>query len=98
MTMPVMPTSHELDALEAYEQEACQFSQQALHEAGVSGLDQWLADYSACDLGFLRHFYTTGERRPFRDFWTTGQPLIKPLPIPSFTPTRWRRREQAIVL
>jgi hypothetical protein len=98
MTMPVKPTSAELDALEAYEREACRYSQQALHEAGVSGLDQWLADYSACDLGFLRHFYTTGERRAFRAFWTPGQPLIEPLPIPSFTPTRWRRREQAIVL
>jgi hypothetical protein len=27
-----------------------------------------------------------------------GQPLIAPLAIPPFTPTRWRRREQAIVL
>ncbi len=89
MTMPVKPISDELDALEAYEREACRYSQQTLHEAGISDLDQWLADYSACDLGFLRHVYTTGERRPFRDFWTTGQPLIKPLPIPPFTPTRW---------
>jgi hypothetical protein len=98
MTMPVKPTDAELDALEAYEREACRYSQQALHEAGVSGLDQWLADYSACDLAFLRHLYTTGERRAFRDFWTPGQPLIAPLAIPPFTPTRWRRREQAIVL
>jgi hypothetical protein len=98
MTMPVKPSSDELDALEAYEREACRYSQQALHEAGVLGLDQWLADYSACDLGFLRHFYTTGERRAFREFWTPGQPLIEPLAIPPFTPTRWRRREQAIVL
>jgi hypothetical protein len=98
MTMPVKPTSDELDALEAYEREACRYSQQALHEAGVSGLDQWLADYSACDLAFLRHLYTTGERRAFQGFWTPGQPLIEPLAIPPFTPTRWRRREQAIVL
>jgi hypothetical protein len=98
MTMPVKPTNHELDALEAYEQEACQYSQQALHEAGVLGLDQWLADYSACDLRFLRHFYATGERRAFREFWMPGQPLIVSLAIPRFTPTRWRRREQAIVL
>ena len=98
MTMPVKPTSEELDALEAYEREACRYSQQALHEAEVSGLDQWLADYSACDLAFLRHLYTTGERRAFRGFWKRGQPLIEPLAIPPFTPTRWRRREQAIVL
>jgi len=98
MTMPVKPTNDQLDALEAYEREACRYSQQALHEAGVSGLDQWLTDYSACDLAFLRHLYTTGERRAFREFWISGQPLIEPLVIPPFTPTRWRRREQAIVL
>jgi hypothetical protein len=98
MTMPLKPTSDKLDALEAYEREACRYSQQALHEAGILGLDQWLADYSACDLGFLRHFYATGERRAFREFWMPGQPLIEPLGIPAFTPTRWRRREQAIVL
>lgn len=98
MTMPVKPTGDELDALGAYEREACRYSQQALHEADVSGFDQWLADYSACDVAFLRHLYTTGERRAFRDFWIPGQPLIEPLAIPPFTPTRWRRREQAIVL
>jgi hypothetical protein len=98
MTMPVKPTREELDALEAYEREACRYSQQAIHESGVSGLDQWLADYSACDVAFLRHLYTTGERRALREFWTPGQPLIEPLAIPPFTPTRWRRREQPIVL
>ena len=98
MTMPVKPTSEELDALEAYEREACRYSQQVIHEAGVTKLDQWLADYSSCDLAFLRHLYTTGERRAFRDFWIPGQPLIEPRPIPAFTPTRWRRREHAIVL
>lgn len=61
-------------------------------------MDQWLADYSACDLAFLRHVYKTGERRSFRDFWKPGQRLIEPLRIPSFTPTRWRKRQQAIVL
>jgi hypothetical protein len=98
MTAPVTPTPRQLDALEAYEREACRYSQQALHEAGVRGLDQWLADHSACDLAFLRHFYTTGTRRPFRDFWQPGQPLIEPLAIPPFVPTRWRRRKRPIVL
>jgi hypothetical protein len=98
MTMPVNPTEQELDALEEYEREACRYSQQAIHEAGVFGLDQWLADYSACDLAFLRHFYVTGKRRAFQDFWKPGQRLIEPLAVPAFVPTRWRRREQAIVL
>ena len=96
--MPVNPSHEELDALEAYEREACRYSQQALHEAGVDALDQWLADYSACDLAFLRHFYVTGERRAFRSFWQFGQSLIEPLAIPAFTPTRWRQREKPIVL
>ncbi|MFM8893134.1 MAG: hypothetical protein ACKOTB_16225 [Planctomycetia bacterium] len=64
----------------------------------MTGLDQWLADYSACDLAFLRHLYTTGERRHFRAFWKPDQPLIEPLAIPAFTPAKWRRRSQAIVL
>lgn len=98
MTMPSRPNDAELDALEAYEREACGSGQQAIHEAGVSGLDQWLADSSACDLAFLRHVYTTGERRAFRELWKPGQPLIEPIAIPAFTPTRWRRSEQAIVL
>lgn len=98
MTMPVNPSAEQLDELEAYERQACRYSQQALHEADVLDLDQWLADYSACDLAFLRHVYATGERRAFDSFWRAGQPLIAPLPIPAFTPRRYRRREQAIVL
>jgi hypothetical protein len=98
MKMPVGPSESELDELAAYEREACRYSQQAIHEAGVLDLDQWLADYSACDRAFLRHFYVTGRRRAFREFWVPGQPLIRPLAIPMFTPTRWRRREQPIVL
>jgi len=45
-----------------------------------------------------RHCYVTGERRPFRTFWKPGRPMIEPLAVPEFVPTRWRRREQAIVL
>jgi hypothetical protein len=98
MSRPVNPDDRQLDALDAYEREACGYSQQALHDAGVVGVDQWLADYSACDLAFLRHVYTTGERPAFRRFWRPGQPLIAPVPIPPFTPLCWRRRLQGIVL
>lgn len=97
MTRPQNPDAEMLDQLEAYEREACGYSQQALLEAGVTGLDQWLADYSACDLAFLRHVYTTGERWSFRGFWRTGCLLIEPRAIPPFTPRRWRVRDQAIV-
>jgi hypothetical protein len=98
MTMPVRPDAREVAVLEAYERDACRYSQQVVHDAGIRTLDQWLADYSACDLAFLRHFYATGERLPFRSLWRHGQPLIEPLPIPQFMPTRWRTRARAIVL
>lgn len=98
MTMPVHPDDDALDALEAYEREACRYSLQALHEAGVRHLDQWIADYSTCDFAFLRHFYRTGERRSFAGFWRDGQPLLDPLEIPAFTPRRWRARGRAIVV
>ncbi|MFM7414011.1 MAG: hypothetical protein ACKO6E_12500 [Planctomycetota bacterium] len=98
MTMPVKPDSRTLDALEAYERPPSRYSQQALHEAGVVAFDQWLADHSACDLAYLRHAYVAGERLPFQSFWQPGQPLVEPLAIPAFTPRRWRRRMQAIVI
>lgn len=97
MRMPVEPDADMLATLETYELEACRYSQQALHEAGVVAFDQWLADYSACDRAFIRHVAVTGERVGFRSFWRGGQPLLEPLAIPAFTPRRWRRRRQAIV-
>jgi len=87
-----------LAALERYEREACGYSLSVLHEAGVTDLDQWLADHAACDLAYLRHFYLTGERAEFRRFWREGTPPLVPLPIPDFRPRRWRRRIPGIVV
>ena len=98
MRMPVNPDERLLDALGDYEREACRYGQHLLHESGVTDLDQWLADHAACDHAYLRHFYVTGERLPFRRFWRDGNPLLEPLPIPGFTPRRWRRRGRAIVV
>jgi hypothetical protein len=84
--------------LEIYEREACRYGQTLLHDAGVRGLDQWLADYAACDAAYLRHFYASGRRGEFFSFWRPGQPLLEPLAIPAFTPRRWRRRSQGIVV
>ncbi len=98
MTMPVSPSTRQLNQLADYELEACRYSQQLLHEAGVEDLDQWLADYAACDHAFLKHFYLTGERLAFARFWRGGTPLLEPLAIPAFSPRRWRRRGRAIVV
>lgn len=98
MAMPVNPDEERLRRLEAYEREACSYSQQLLHEAGVRGLDQWLADHAACDHAYLRHFYRTGERLAFHRFWRECSPLLVPTAIPAFMPKRWRRRGRAIVV
>src|SRR5215510_15718958 len=69
------PSDEKLDELEAYEREACRYSLQLFHDAGILDLDQWMADYAACDFAFLRSFYSTGNKTPFRTFWKDGQPL-----------------------
>lgn len=81
-----------------YETEACRYSLQLLHEAGVRDLDQWVSDFAACDIAFLMHFYRTGEKRPVRSFWRDDAPLIAPLAIPEFHPTRWLGRFDGTVV
>ena len=91
--------SDELRAeLARYEEEACRYSLQLFHEVGVRDLDQWLAEFAACDGAYLDHFYRTGEKRPFRSFWRSGVPPLAPLAIPPFQPTRWISRWDGIVI
>jgi type 1 glutamine amidotransferase len=69
-----------------------------LHEADVRDLDQWVSDFAACDTAYLMHFYKTGEKRPFRSFWRENAPLLEPLAIPTFRPTRWISRYDGTVV
>lgn len=94
--VPVDPAM--LPALLEYEREAAGYSLAMLHNAGLGDLDQWLADYSACDLAYLAHFYTTGEKRGFHSFWRCDTPLIAPKPVPAFTPRRLTFRADGIVI
>lgn len=84
--------------LHAYEFEACRYSMQLFHEAGVRDLDQWLSDYSACDFRYLANFYRTGEKPTFKTFWCEGSPLLEPKAIPPFHPTKWVSRWDGIVV
>jgi hypothetical protein len=80
-----------------YERTACRYSMQLFHDAGVLDLDQWLSDFAACDYSYLDHFYRTGEKRPFRSFWTDGNECLSPLAIPPFSPTRWLSRDGIVI-
>jgi len=92
------PTEAQLAALYAYEREACRYSLQLFHDAGVKDIDQWVSDFSACDFAYLRHFYLTGEKPPFKRFWKDGQALLTPLAVPPFRPERWVSRWQGVVV
>ncbi len=92
------PSEELLSELETYEREACRYSMQLLHDAGVHDLDQWLSDFSSCDFAFLSYFYRTGEKRPFKEFWRDGEPLLELLEIPDFRPRRWISRSDGIVI
>jgi hypothetical protein len=91
-------TDAQLAELAAYELEACRYSLQLLHEAGIHDLDQWISDFAACDSAYLMHFYRTGEKARFRSFWRDGSPLVTPLAIPEFHPTRWISRNDGTVI
>jgi hypothetical protein len=92
------PSEELLARVSEYERTACRYSLQLFHDAGVFDLDQWMADFAACDAAYLMHFYRTGEKRPFRDFWRDGMPPLAPLPIPEFHPTRWVSRAEGVVI
>jgi len=95
---PTEWTAEMLSKVVEYEEEACRYSLQLLHDAGFRDLDQWLSDFAACDSAYLMHFYKTGEKRPFRQFWKDDAPLMAPQPIPRFTPTRWITRYEGTVV
>lgn len=92
------PSEQTLSALEKYEREACEYSLKLLHESGVHDLDQWLSDFAHCDFAYLRHFYATGTKSPFFDFWREGNELLVPREIPFFRPQRWKSRWDGIVV
>src|ERR1700751_3386755 len=46
-----------LPALMEYEKEAARYALRMFHDVGINGIDQWLSDYTACDMAYLRHYY-----------------------------------------
>jgi len=91
------PSDELLASLALYEVNAARYSLQLFHEAGVRDLDQWLANFAACDIAYLLHFYRTGEKRPFRSFWMDGVAALTPLEIPPFQPTKWVARSGTVI-
>ena len=87
-----------IPALMEYEREAARYAVSMLHDIGITGIDQWLADYTACDTAYLRHYYCTGEKKDFLTFWQEKTPLLQGQPIPAFTPLKRSLRCDGIVI
>ncbi|MEO8098277.1 MAG: hypothetical protein ABI811_11300 [Acidobacteriota bacterium] len=93
---PVLETV--IPALMDYEIEASSYALSMFHHIGIVGMDQWLSDFSACDMAYLRHYYLTGEKNGYRTFWRESTPCIQPRPIPPFRPTKHAWRADGIVI
>jgi hypothetical protein len=93
------PVDEELiPAIVAYEREAACYGLAMFHQVGITNIDQWFCDYTACDQAYLLHFYRTGEKRDFHCFWQSNSALIEPKAIPAFTPTKKAMRMDGIVI
>jgi len=87
-----------LPAIIAYESEAACYALAMFHHIGITDIDQWFCDYTACDQAYLLHFYRTGEKVDSRAFWRPHTPLIEPKVVPLFTPTKRCLRMDGIVI
>jgi len=81
-----------------YEREAASYALALLLETGIAGMDQWLSDYTACDMAYLEHYYRSGEKRELSNFWRDHTPLLRARQIPEFTPAQRRFRGDGIVI
>src|SRR5580658_8947598 len=71
-----------LPALMEYEHEAASYALGLLHEIGITDVDEWFADYAACDAAYLRHYYVTAERREFLSFCRNGTSRLQAQAVP----------------
>jgi hypothetical protein len=81
-----------------YEREAASYALAILRDIGITGLDAWFSDYTACDMAYLEHYYRTGEKSEFSTFWRDKTPVLTPRPVPAFTPAQRRFRSDGIVI
>ena len=63
------PVSEDLfPAITAYEREAACYGLAMFHEIGITEIDQWFSDYTACDQAYLLYFYHTEEKKDLQTF------------------------------
>jgi hypothetical protein len=87
-----------LPAIMEYEREAAGYALGMFYQIGITWVDQWLSDYTACDMAYLLYYYRTGGKRNFLRFWVDNTPLFQPRTVPRFTPTKRVFRRDGIVI
>lgn len=75
-----------------YELNASRLGMALMHEAGITGRDQWISDWWGSDWKYLSTYYATGKLPDWQSCRSTGHALLTPLTIPPFTPTRYSPR------
>jgi len=87
-----------LPAVLAYEGEAASYGLALMHESGITDADQWFSNYTAADQRYLLHFYRTGDKGEFHEFWREHAKLIEPKAIPKFVPRKRVFRMDGVVI
>lgn len=81
-----------------YEGEAARYGLALMHEIGITDVDQWFSNYTACDQKYLLHFYRTGDKGEFQEFWREHSKLVEAKTIPKFVPKKRVFRVDGIVI
>ncbi|MBX9788236.1 MAG: hypothetical protein K2Y37_04930 [Pirellulales bacterium] len=71
-----------MQVLHDYEYEAAHYALTLLHEAGVTQLDQWFADFVATDWRYVERYYQTDQIPPWHECLQCGCPPVAAWPIP----------------
>jgi hypothetical protein len=71
-----------IEVLRDYEYDAARFGLQLLHEADVTDLDAWYADFVATDWRYVERYYATGAIPNWADCVVRDAPPLAPAPIP----------------
>jgi hypothetical protein len=81
-----------IEEARVYELNASRLGLSLLHGAQITDRDQWISDWWASDWRYLTAYYQTGKLPDWKSCRVTGQPLLGPMEIPPFTPTRYPPR------
>ncbi|QEH37088.1 hypothetical protein OJF2_56730 [Aquisphaera giovannonii] len=80
------PLDDFLVALRAYEGNAARFGLQVLHEAGITHLDAWFADFAETDWKYVERYYREGAIPAWEDCIVRNARPIQPLAVPPLEP------------